>query len=191
MIKNKRYLTSFSIAIGVHLLIAASLFLSFFHTGKTQALDLLSKKNSLQAYIYHTKSHSLKPKKTNFVKQNVGDISATAEQDDDRENNKQYNAAAKHGDKTTDAFLVILHNTIQSHQHYPRKAQIMQHRGTALIRFNLFPDGHIENASLIASSGVESLDEAALLAVNESAPIKEASMYLQGKKTFTVYVDFL
>lgn len=191
MIKNKRYRTSFSIAIGAHLLIAAALFLQFFYTDKTQALDLFSKKNSLQAYVYHTKSHSLKPKKTNFVKQDVGDISATTEQDDDIENNKQYTAAAKHSDKSTDTFLVTLHNAIQSHQHYPRKAQIMQHKGTALIRFNLFPDGHIENASLIASSGVDSLDEAALLAVNESAPIKEASIYLQGKKTFTVHVDFL
>lgn len=191
MIKNNRYRASFSIAIAVHLLIVAASFLQFFYTDKTQALDLFSQKNSLQAYVYYSNAHALKPKKTNLVKQDVSDTSMAREQNDNIENNKQYTAAAKHRDKSTDAFLVILHNTIQSHQLYPRKAQIMQHKGTALIRFNLFPDGHIENASVIASSGFDSLDEAALLAVNESAPIKEASIYLQGKRTFTVHVDFL
>lgn len=91
---------------------------------------------------------------------------------------------------TTDKFLSSLHFAIASQQYYPDSALELKQHGSVVVRFLLYPDGHIENVTIIQSSQIESIDLAAKQAVFAISPFKMASEYLHAKNEFTVTIVF-
>jgi TonB family protein len=95
-------------------------------------------------------------------------------------------------DKNTihQTLLSIIHDKIASKQIYPESAIMLNQTGTVSIRFMLDPNGSIINASLQKSSGVESIDLAALNAVKMASSIIEAAHYLHNSELFEIDVIF-
>jgi periplasmic protein TonB len=74
-------------------------------------------------------------------------------------------------------YLEELRNAIMKHRQYPGVARRKHKEGTATIAFVILGDGRIRNSRIETSSGVHSLDRAALQAVTELGkfdPIPEA-----------------
>ncbi|TAK73953.1 MAG: energy transducer TonB [Gammaproteobacteria bacterium] len=92
--------------------------------------------------------------------------------------------------KVHNQLLILLHTAIAAKQNYPESALELQQSGTVRIQFLLYPDGHIENLTLLHPSGIASLDQAALNAVQAITPAKEAGRYLQNAEYFSVDVVF-
>src|SRR3990167_4826199 len=89
-----------------------------------------------------------------------------------------------------DPLLILIHNLIREHQHYPRAAQILGKEGDVNLAFTLSPNGQIRHIVILHSSGNTSLDNAAYYAVQAIHPIAIANRYLQQEKTLTVWVHF-
>lgn len=86
--------------------------------------------------------------------------------------------------------LSLLHAAIQQQQHYPLSAQQMERQGRVTVAFRLFADGKISQLHVAHSSGTDSLDQAALSAVQAAAPFNEVNKYLQDAQEFKVDVLF-
>ena len=86
--------------------------------------------------------------------------------------------------------LKILHDAIAAKQSYPESALELNQRGSATVGFYLYPDGNINSISMLQSSGYESIDTAAVLAVKSVGTIAEASLYLKKGEFFTIEVVF-
>ena len=84
----------------------------------------------------------------------------------------------------------LLYGAINRHKHYPRTALRMAWQGTASVRFLLQQDGRLGSLTLLHSSGYNSLDQAALQAVQNISPFAPAQHYLDGAQTFNVDVVF-
>jgi len=67
---------------------------------------------------------------------------------------------------------------INLHKHYPLSALRMGQQGTARVGFRLRKNGYIDALSVLRSSGHESLDRAALSAINEIQPFTPADRLL-------------
>lgn len=86
--------------------------------------------------------------------------------------------------------LKLLHEAIAAQQQYPESALQLNQTGTVKVGFLLQPDGMVRNAIVLASSGNENLDQAALSAVNATTPIANVNRYLKQKKSIEVDVVF-
>ncbi|MEQ4674969.1 energy transducer TonB [Providencia vermicola] len=64
-----------------------------------------------------------------------------------------------------------LRREVESNKTYPRRAKKMKNRGMAKVQFQLSGSGDISSARLVASSGNELLDNAALIAVEKSRSV--------------------
>ncbi len=110
-------------------------------------------------------------------------------------NNNQSSSSAKNqnssssGEKIAE-LLRRLHVAIQQHQHYPASALQMHKQGKVTLSFMLLTNGYINNLTLLKSSGVQSLDEAALTAVRDAVPFLGLESYLAKAKTFSIDVVF-
>jgi TonB family protein len=91
---------------------------------------------------------------------------------------------------TNDPLLKLLHEAIAANQHYPETAMRLSQEGTVTVGMKIFPDGHIENISMLHSSGASILDIAAINAVHEIAAIKDANLYIKSPQYFLVDVIF-
>jgi TonB family protein len=86
--------------------------------------------------------------------------------------------------------LILLHDLIQTHIQYPNLFlgfQPVQMR----VSFSLFPDGHVENVQILQSSGKDTLDKAALRAVQSIQPVIKAQKFLIDQKRFEVQIMFI
>lgn len=90
----------------------------------------------------------------------------------------------------TKSLLALLHAAIQQKQQYPSSAIEMERQGKSTVKFVLYPNGKITNLQLVQSSGVESLDSAALTAVQDAAPFHEIDVYLKSAQEFSIDVVF-
>ncbi len=84
----------------------------------------------------------------------------------------------------------MLHNAIEQKQHYPESALQLEREGKTTVMFTLFPDGSIKNLHIVTASGTESLDEAALQAVNDAVPFKNVGKYLSTSAEYQVKISF-
>ena len=91
---------------------------------------------------------------------------------------------------TTEPLLKILHTAIAANQYYPENALILNQSGTVRVGFLINPEGKISHITLIKSSGFNTIDSAAIDAVNASSPIKTAYLYLHIPKQFSVDIIF-
>lgn len=91
---------------------------------------------------------------------------------------------------SADKLLELLHNKIASLQQYPENAITLNQTGKVTLSMIVHPNGMITQIAVTKSSGIESLDAAALNAVQSASPIKEASKYLAISRPFSVDVVF-
>lgn len=102
---------------------------------------------------------------------------------------KQSNRQETSGERI-DELLSMLHHTIQQVQQYPASAEALGREGRATIAFKLLLNGDVTNVILQHSSGVGSLDQAALLAVKTAAPFHGVNRYLSEPRSFAIDVVF-
>ncbi len=101
------------------------------------------------------------------------------------------NTAVIHADqKNNDVLLQLLHSAIAVEQQYPDEAIANNQDGSVTIKLLLYPDGHLENITLAKSSGVASIDLAALNAVKSIHDIAGVERYLKNPQSFSVDVVF-
>lgn len=96
---------------------------------------------------------------------------------------------ASHGVQTQE-LLALLHAAIQKQQQYPDSAIQMEREGRVTLGFTLFPDGTIRNLKMIKSSQSASLDNAALMAVQNAVPFQQIQQYLKEAQEFNIDVVF-
>jgi TonB family protein len=69
---------------------------------------------------------------------------------------------------------------------YPKIAADFHTRGTVVVGFTLYPDGHITALKLVQSSSADVLDQAVLAAVNRMSPVKNVGPYVDKPQ----YIEF-
>lgn len=69
------------------------------------------------------------------------------------------------------AYRSAIRREIESHKRYPTRAKIMRKQGRVSVSFNVGADGSLSGARVTKSSGDESLDKAALDAINVSRSV--------------------
>lgn len=189
-----------SISLHLMMLLAAGICFDFF--SKPIILGSFIKEEIINSYLETDETHPQQTIKqlTTIIKQNVKKASITLKPIVKPILNRQIQQAyikskptlvsnISRGENSTE-LLSLLHSAIQAQQHYPMIAQQMEREGRVTIKFRLFTNGNIDNIHIINSSGTESLDEAALLAVNAAVPFKNIDKYLQTSHEYTVDVVF-
>ena len=83
-----------------------------------------------------------------------------------------------------------LHRAIEREKRYPLGARRLGREGVTRVAFRLAPDGAIGELVVAASSGEASLDRAALRAVRDIGPVREAGDYLDAPTPFRVDIAF-
>lgn len=95
------------------------------------------------------------------------------------------------GDKKIDRpLLTLLGKALTKHLIYPKSAIDLNVKGTSVIGFVLYPDGHIANLQLLRTSRAEVLDQAALSAANGINPVNHVSQYLTQPKFMVIGIIF-
>ncbi|WP_205352801.1 energy transducer TonB, partial [Vibrio cholerae] len=77
-------------------------------------------------------------------------------------------ALSEHGigqGESENHYISLLRREIERHKRYPAQARRMQDEGLVVVRFSLTDEGYISSVVLEQTSGVASLDNAALAAV--------------------------
>lgn len=69
------------------------------------------------------------------------------------------------------AYRAAIRREIERHKRYPARAKMMRKQGKVGISFSVAPDGALVNARIVQSSGDDSLDNAALEAVNNAKSV--------------------
>ncbi len=92
--------------------------------------------------------------------------------------------------KPISTLAAMLHKAIEEQQQYPASALALEREGKTTVMFILHPDGSIEKLRIIAGSGTPSLDEAAIMAVNNAAPFKGVGEYLREAQAYQITVSF-
>lgn len=95
------------------------------------------------------------------------------------------------GDKGVDnPLLTLLGKALTKRLFYPKMALDFNVRGTAVVGFMLYPDGHITDAKILRSSGTEVLDKAVTAAVQAISPVNHVDLYLQQPKFLVIAIIF-
>lgn len=68
-------------------------------------------------------------------------------------------------------YMSSLRREIERHKRYPSQARRMQHEGHVVVSFSLTPEGVISTVAIESTSGISSLDNAAIAAVKRVKPI--------------------
>ncbi len=95
------------------------------------------------------------------------------------------------GDKKIDRpLLTLLGKALTKYLIYPKSALDLYVRGTSVIGFVLYPDGHVTDVQLLQTSRAEVLDKAALAAANAINPVNHVSQYLDKPKFMVIGIVF-
>lgn len=95
------------------------------------------------------------------------------------------------GDKKIDRpLLTLLGKALTKHLIYPKSAIDLNVKGTSVIGFVLYPDGHITNVQLLRTSTAQVLDQAALAAANGINPVANVTQYLTQPKFMVIGIIF-
>lgn len=86
--------------------------------------------------------------------------------------------------------LNLITKSVAAHLVYPKSAIDFRVMGRAMIGFILYPDGHLTDVTLMQSSGAEVLDQAALAAINNIAPVKNVNFYLKEPEPMMMGIIF-
>lgn len=97
---------------------------------------------------------------------------------------------ASGNEKEVSELIALLHQAIQRQQHYPEMAMEMQREGRVTLEFTLHENGEVSALRIAHSSGTESLDAAAIAAVNQSVPFHQVEKYIHGPQEYRIDVVF-
>jgi len=86
-----------------------------------------------------------------------------------------------------DPILSSILRKLEAAKRYPRIARKMGIEGTAVIRFKLRPEGQVEAAEIVDSSGSEILDKASLETVRAAAPFPYKEGWLKVGIVFKIF----
>lgn len=86
-----------------------------------------------------------------------------------------------------DPVLSLIIRKIEAAKRYPRMARKMGIEGSAVVRFKLRPEGQVEAAELVDSSGSEILDKASLETVRAAAPFPYKEGWLKVGIVFKIF----
>jgi len=81
--------------------------------------------------------------------------------------------------------IAITHQLI-----YPKIAVDFNTKGTSVMGFVLYPDGHITDVKLLKSSSADVLDQEALSALNAISPLKNAGLYVTKPEYMVIGIIF-
>ena len=98
----------------------------------------------------------------------------------------------KHGTASSElqALSMYLYRKIARHAHYPSDVSRLSTSPQVLLQFTVYPDGHIDGAHVVQSSGSASIDSAALKALHHSMPFNQASRWLREPQPCRLMVHF-
>ena len=99
-------------------------------------------------------------------------------------------APANSADLSAVAYRDVLLAHIAQFQRYPAEARRARMEGAVEVRFILNRNGDILQAWIIASSGIEMLDQEALAAVRRAAPMPQVPLDLPETVDITLPIDF-
>ncbi|PIR21612.1 MAG: hypothetical protein COV45_02400 [Deltaproteobacteria bacterium CG11_big_fil_rev_8_21_14_0_20_47_16] len=83
--------------------------------------------------------------------------------------------------------LAEIRRRIERAKHYPEQARLMRQEGRVRLRFRIQDNGIPTDITIIQSSGVPTLDSAAMQAVERSAPLPLYSGHIQFPLVFTIH----
>lgn len=86
--------------------------------------------------------------------------------------------------------LNILHQKISEQQIYPDAALALKQTGSVTIGLRLQPNGIVKNVVILKSSGIPSLDDAALRATQAISPLEHIDSYIKNDESFRVDIVF-
>ena len=90
----------------------------------------------------------------------------------------------------TPKLAALLHAAIDRQKQYPASAQEQEQEGRATLAFTLLPNGDITNLHIQHTSGIASLDQAALAAVNAATPFQDVDSFLTTATTYQLDILF-
>ncbi|MDR5614266.1 MULTISPECIES: energy transducer TonB [unclassified Arsenophonus] len=90
--------------------------------------------------------------------------------------------------KKGERYYSLLKQEIERHKIYPRQARKQRHRGRVLLQFNINADGSLYDAKIIRSSGFNTLDKAALMAIIKSRSIGPKPIHISS--TMSTELEF-
>ncbi len=92
---------------------------------------------------------------------------------------------------TSNSYLEMVKLKIERQKKYPDIARTRQIEGYVTIRFVITPEGDIKGTRIVKTSGHNHLDEAALMAVQNSAPFpKPPKQFFKGEIKLAITVVF-
>lgn len=197
MMKSKR---SFAISLSLHVLLL--LVCCFFIEWKEKVPPLGDAKNHVVKSFLYTENEAavqLAKKTEKAVKQPLisfpkkmplhQQASAVSSIKQKATSQAKTTAASSAGAPSSE-LLALLHEAIQRQQQYPNAAMQMEREGTVTLRFTLHRDGHVSELRVEKSSGTQSLDEAALAAIDKAAPFQQIERYLKQPAVYRLDVIF-
>jgi TonB family protein len=185
--KNNKVCLVSSIIMHVIVVLTA---LSYASTPSKKIMPGDSMHDAIDAYVYQnvstpTISHTETPDKKMGIALNKMKTPLTL---DHAPSTHQSRAAIK-GEKSA-GLLALLHNAIQSQQHYPESALEMEREGRVTLSFILLTNGQIKQLAIAHTSGTASLDQAALAAIQAAAPFSGIDKYIHQDGEYSIDVVF-
>lgn len=92
--------------------------------------------------------------------------------------------------KAVQPLLKLLGISLTHHLRYPKSAVDFNIKGTAVLGFTLYPDGHITNIELLQSSHAGVLDQAAVNALAAVSPLKDTSRFVKKPQYMVIGIMF-
>lgn len=93
-------------------------------------------------------------------------------------------------DKEVQPLLVILGKALTKRLLFPKAALDFSVKGTSVIGFIIYPDGHLANLQLLKSSGAGILDNEALAAASAISPIANVGQYVKHPQFMVIGIIF-
>jgi TonB family protein len=169
----------------LHGMLFSSFILCIQHEDKpTLSVSLVA----LKTFFYHSPVMKSSPSK-HVVKQ-LGLITKRTESRAKARNKIQF-ISLGNKNKIDIPLLKILHDAIAEKQSYPESALLLKQTGVVTIGFMLYPNGEMTDIFIKKSSGVDSIDQAALEAARLTSPVKQVSAYLEQAGLFSLDVQFI
>ncbi|HAG61651.1 MAG TPA: hypothetical protein DCL40_01980 [Coxiellaceae bacterium] len=151
----------------------------------TQSLSTQQTSPDKRISMISSRKTALKPAKKHPSTRQVSKRTAPSER-------TQVASIVKHGTASSElqALSMYLYRKIARHAHYPSGVSRLGASPQVLLQFTVYPDGHINGAHVVESSGSASVDAAALKALNHSLPFNQASRWLHQPQPCRLMIHF-
>lgn len=162
-------------------------FISLFFYWASRAVDSDSAEaiQAIQTYVYPQVVMDRSVESKHFVLQKIkknSQLDVTQ-----HEQSVQPFNTDKHNQET---LLQLLHAEIQKQQNYPVTALQMRREGKVTVGFTLLTNGHITDIKLIKPCDTDSLNQAALQAIQSATPFRDIAQYIQASQALTLEIVF-